>query len=549
MENIKENNQNNKLIKIKEFSIINNNILYRFVIIQKKEENNIIINCNDYEIKLTLKEIIKKTKLYLESIEEAFNLLINLFNLNKIGIKNSVNKKELIITLGIYNNILNKEDKILLYLTNENKEKEIIINDIVDKYNLLLNDVIKLKEENKKTNELLELLLNEITDIKKENSKIKNEINILKYNINKNNINNNNNDNENEDMVVSQNNFVKNKIYVNNNFNTQPNLINNSITLIKDAYGYYELDNIFIVFNSIYNISHIIYVKENNSIIDYNLNEQIIISEIKDAHKKIITNFKHYLDRINKRDIVMSISAEDCKIKLWNLNNWECILYLKDIYQNGCLFSACFINENNNNYIITTNCADISGFIKIYNFNGEKIKEIDNLNDETYFIDVYYDNIYNKIYIITGNKGYVKSYDYYNNTLYKKYLDNDLSKSHDCAIVNESIDNDGIINLVDSCQNGFISIWNFHAGILLHKINIGYNFLEGICLWNEKYLFVGGGDTTIKLIEIKNGLIIKSLAGHSENVLSIKKIRHSIYGESLISQGNDGNIKLWINNS
>ena len=44
-------------------------------------------------------------------------------------------------------------------------------------------------------------------------------------------------------------------------------------------------------------------------------------------------------------------------------------------------------------------------------------------------------------------------------------------------------------------------------------------------------IFVGCGDKTIKIVEIKNGLIIKSLTGHNNDVLSIKKIIHPKYGE------------------
>ena len=516
---------------IKTYSIKFKNILYKFLIIKIKEHNNIIIRCNDYKIKLSLEQFIKKTKIYFESLEEAFSLILNLFNINKVVIKELVNENIMKMGFKIFNNIINKEEEIYFILTKEDIEKD----NIYYQYNLLQNDIYKLKKENQKNYELLNLLITEIENIKNENIIIKNELNKLKS-YHKNNDKNDNNNN--------MNNNKKNNI---NNGEISPNLINSSITLIKDAYGYYEMDNTFIVFNSYNGISHIIYVKENNTIINYHLIEQKIIAEIKKAHEKIITNFNHYLDKKNKIDIIMSISAEDCNIKLWNLSQWDCILFLKNIYLSGCLFSACFINENNNNYIITSNCADSSGLIKVYNFKGEIIKNLDDSDDETYFIDIYYDNDNNKIYIITGNKGYVKSYDYYNNKLYKKYYDSDLSKSHDSVSVSKCKDNDET-KLIDSCQNGFISIWNFHIGLLLHKINIGYNYLEGICLWNENYLFVGGGDNSIKLIEIKNGLIIKSLTGHSENVLSIKKIKHKKYRECLISQGNDGNIKLWIYN-
>ena len=40
------------------------------------------------------------------------------------------------------------------------------------------------------------------------------------------------------------------------------------------------------------------------------------------------------------------------------------------------------------------------------------IKEINDSYESTKFITTYYDNKKNKNYIITGNKGYLKSYDF-----------------------------------------------------------------------------------------------------------------------------------------
>ena len=201
-----------------------------------------------------------------------------------------------------------------------------------------------------------------------------------------------NNDDNNMDSNAENNNlfYEPDDRMVENNINnkTTPSF-KSSITLIKDAYAYYEMDSTFIAFNSFHGIAHIVYAKENNSIINYNLTEQNIIAEIKNAHEKMITSFNYYLDKINKKDLVMSISAEDCNIKLWNLINWECISYFQNIYLAGCIFSSCFLKDNNNIYIVTSNCADSSGPIKIYNFKEEIIKTINNSKEETYFIDVY----------------------------------------------------------------------------------------------------------------------------------------------------------------
>ena len=54
--------------------------------------------------------------------------------------------------------------------------------------------------------------------------------------------------------------------------------------------------------------------------------------------------------------------------------------------------------------------------MKIFDYNGNKIKEINNSNEITKFIDIfYYDNKLSKIYILIVNKGYNKSYNYNKN--------------------------------------------------------------------------------------------------------------------------------------
>ena len=74
--------------------------------------------------------------------------------------------------------------------------------------------------------------------------------------------------------------------------------------------------------------------------------------------------------------------------------------------------------------------------------------------------------------------------------------------------------------------------------------------LYGICLWYNEYLFVGCSDNTIKLIDVNNKKIIKTLKGYKDYIVSIKLINHAKYGKCLISQGKENDqIKfLKINN-
>ena len=247
----------------------------------------------------------------------------------------------------------------------------------------------------------------------------------------------------------------------------------------------------------------------------------------------------------------MSISAKDNNIKIWSINKLEFLLNINNINRVGFLKSASFLNYNNQIFIVTSNYSHSENAdpIKIYDFNGNKIKEIRYANNNTFYIDTYYD-IDTKInYIITGNYGYVKSYDYNNDKKYHKYKENKhIDKyEHYNIIVNKKED---IVNLIDTTENGLIRIWNFHSKELINKIKVSnndYSNLYGICLWNNDYLSVGCGNF-IKIVDLENEEVISTLVGHNFNVITIKTINHPKYGECIVSQDlYDGQIKLWVN--
>ena len=322
-----------------------------------------------------------------------------------------------------------------------------------------------------------------------------------------------------------------------------------NVKLIKEiedySYTNEDIDNTFIIVKSLNNILYLIYSTNNKSIICYNLNTNQKVNEIHNNHKKPIINFKHYLDIKNNRDLIMSISSKDNNIRIWNLNNWECIHNLKVIYF-GNIYTANFINDRNEIYLITNiNIDDDSKSIKVLDFNGKIIKDINGTTEIVCFIDVYYDKLFNKNYILFGKLGFCESYDYTKNKIYHRYLDKygDHYKAHCSLIINDS---EKIINLIESSRDGNIRIWDFHTGILLSKIFLGEIWLNGICIWNDKYLFVGCDDHTIKLIDLKKKLVVNILNGHNNSVLTIKKIFLPLYGDCIISQqkGNS-QIKLW----
>ena len=272
-------------------------------------------------------------------------------------------------------------------------------------------------------------------------------------------------------------------------FSSNPKDIKFLKTIVDESYSEGNAGNKFIVFYSINGILYLIY-SHSYSIIIFNLLSEKKINEIKDAHACYISSFNHYLDKNNNRDLIISISADNNNLKLWNLNNLECLANIKKLNKSGFLNAACFLNQNNHIYILTSNLR-ISGNcepIKVYDLNGYIIKDIKDSRNATLYMDSFYDKKFSKNFIITANVGFLNSFDFEENKKYKIYESNESDKNYKFIIDNS----EEIIKLIHSNSKGAIRIWDFHTGNLLKIIHTDEMALFGICLWNNKYLFVGG---------------------------------------------------------
>ena len=95
--------------------------------------------------------------------------------------------------------------------------------------------------------------------------------------------------------------------------------------------------------------------------------------------------------------------------------------------------------------------------------------------------------------------------------------------------------------------DGYIYIWDFHTDENLKKVKCCKGIqLRGICIWDENNIFVGGDDNSIKLIDIKNEKLLKSLTGQNGTICTLHKIFIPQFGECLITGSNNyEEIKLW----
>ena len=351
-----------------------------------------------------------------------------------------------------------------------------------------------------------DFVINEICNIynskyilyEKEIKKLKAELNHLKLN-EKNNLSNLNED--------------KNQI----NFN-KFELVTE---LTKNAYCSNNTNNTFLIFNCSNNIFYLIYTTDNISIIS-----------------------RHIFIKSSKKDIIMSLSDIDNNLKLWEANTWECILNLENINNQGFLNSACFLNDNGNIYIASSNWNfDFVENIKIFDIKGKKIKEINESNNKTVYIKSYYDHKKSKYYIVTGNDGCIKSYNYSENKLYHKYDQKNFNNSYYCFIIKYF---KNVLKIIGSCFDGYIRIWDFDSGDILKIIYAEHKGLIGICTWNDNFLFCGTNDKLLKVIDLNKGIVLKKYRGLNDILCTLTKFNHPIYGECLITQGllND-QIKLW----
>ena len=342
--------------------------------------------------------------------------------------------------------------------------------------------------------------------------------------------------------------------------NLIPDYINSPKNLTYDAFTYYNYDNSFLIYNSNNNNRlYLVYSTQEKSIKVYDIYDEVQILEIKNSTEdnKQITNFRYFYDEYNNRDLIMSIIGIKNCIKIWDAFDWDCILCIKDIYKEGNIYSSLILNNisNNNMYIVTSNCTLFkdSQPLKIYDLNGKLIKVINDSKGKTFFLDLFHDNKNSKTYIISSNKEFVKSFDFLNNSCYKKYIDKSEEKKinfdgfyYSCVV--NYINDDNIVQLIVSGDDGFIRIWNFHEGNLIKKIETDKNCIFSLCLWNKNYLFGASEDAKIKLIDLKEGVIINELRGHNKIVCSIKKIIHKKFGECLVSQGfRKDQIIIWRN--
>ena len=399
------------------------------------------------------KNKIKNKAEYYEKLlkNSSVKIHIECEDLNESNFYDLISKSAHLIAKRILENKINKKDNLkdnkdIIYYFEQTEES---FKNIKGKKLFELFKEINEDEEISKMNS--EKLFQYINKVEEKTKKIleDNKKSIINYNFEHTFTTFKKEENNNQINININNNMNKIKKIFNFTFQNVPS----SKDITTDSYSNLILDNTFCLFKSINDLLCIVYSNEEKTLIFKDINSKILMEKPK-AHKKSITNIRHHSS--TKYDYILTISASDNNIKIWNFED-QTIIFEKDFYDKGLIYSACFLFYPKEKCIIISyynqyKNAGKEKDIQVFNFKKNKlIKTIKAESDKTYFIDTFYEINSNTNFIITGNEGYICSYDFNINELYEKYLDTD-EKIHQTiykiVIINNINDND-TINLID----------------------------------------------------------------------------------------------------
>ena len=249
----------------------------------------------------------------------------------------------------------------------------------------------------------------------------------------------------------------------------------------------------------------------------------------------------------------INTNGDNYIIKIWNINNLEC-LYTFDKILN--LYSACILYDLNGQINIIIDCQN--EHLKVFDLNGNTIKNINIENKSKLSIEYYYDNDLCKNYIITGNDKVdnITSYDYNEDKIYHTY-DNYEDSINSINIIKEK---DKVL-LIYSTKYFTFAIFNFHTAELIKSLSF-YNKNEFLtkcmCYWDCEYIFIGyyikigryhhneKNYYLIKLIDLNKDELSEKEFVIKDLLKTLRKINHP-QKNYLISQEENGKIIIFEN--
>ena len=266
-----------------------------------------------------------------------------------------------------------------------------------------------------------------------------------------------------------------------------------------------------------------------------------------EGHIDRIKVIRHFIDQKTSKEYLISVDRK-FKIIVWFINDNFSKIFNK-IIKFGNLINDVLMFFINGKIFIAVSAMTTNGYTKIININdNNEVYEIkDSWGLIIYNLSYWYNKNDENHYIIQCGKCKIIINEYQDKGEYDKIETPNNYPINLGSIVYTRNKRD---YLSFSSTFGLIYIYDLLDKNEVKKFDINKSFLINIVKWNEKYLITI--DINIRRIliidldinKIINSIKIKQIFSHERFV---RKIIHPLYGEALMSIGNDYKVKLYIN--
>lgn len=279
------------------------------------------------------------------------------------------------------------------------------------------------------------------------------------------------------------------------------------------------------------------------------LNNNKLISSLKGHNKKI--TMVRYFNGDNKKEYLISADIDPVVI-IWDISDKKVIYYKIKLQYKNWIYSCCILVLNDYDYAITSCCG--AGNTKVYLLKNKKARFLKNIyqskNNNVYYLMTWYNVKDKNYYLIEFCKKKVVINNIEENNIYTIFGQNDSGFTYMNGFIyapEENTDNNYKDYLFANSNNGYIYIWDLYEKNLVTSIFINNCLINNIVQWNKNIIILSDlNKNSIKILLIDYGIVISDIYSQCDaGILCIKKIIHPIYGESLLSSGQDGSIKLW----
>ena len=272
-----------------------------------------------------------------------------------------------------------------------------------------------------------------------------------------------------------------------------------------------------------------------------------------ESHKNSIYSIKYFINPITNKEYLISSDAI-FRVIVWNINKNYKIDFSKfmNYHSFSYIYSCIIMNVDEYNYVIISsygisNKDEKNGeYTQMFSLmNGSFIKNIYGTdNNYTRYLIPWHNNKNNNYYVIECCDNKIS-------------INNLLKKEVYCELVSERRDEEFFSGflfnenekeyLCTGSWNGFVRIWDLYSQVEISEVRCDYCELYHIIPWSKRYGIIADKfNKLFKVIDLVNLKVISNFGGkHLKGIKCIKKIIHPKYGESLLTCGDDGCIKLY----